>query len=165
MKTMRDGEGMGMEPFSFAGKTLLGHTGGSFNSGAWLAYFPEEKLALAYTTNAKIYPVKDVVSGVFDIYWNRPFQIPSFDGVDVSPDVLDQYVGVYVVPGTPRRVTISRDGGTLYFQPAGQSAVPIEATAQDKFTIAPAVFFEFDAAKGQMKIIRAGMEVLFTKDK
>ena len=58
MTTMRDGEGMGMEPFSFAGKTLYGHTGGSGSSGAWLAYFPEEKLALAYTTNAKIYAVQ-----------------------------------------------------------------------------------------------------------
>src|SRR5438477_12881996 len=84
MKTMRDGEGMGMEPFSFAGKTLYGHTGGSNSSGAWLAYYPEEKLALAYTTNGKIYTVSNIVSGVFDIYWNRPFQIPALDAFDVS---------------------------------------------------------------------------------
>ena len=50
MTTMRDNEGMGMEAFSFAGKTCYGHTGGSANSGAWLAYCPEEKLGLAYTT-------------------------------------------------------------------------------------------------------------------
>jgi D-alanyl-D-alanine carboxypeptidase len=43
MTTMRDGEGMGMGPFSFAGKTLYGHTGGSGSAGAWLAYYPEEK--------------------------------------------------------------------------------------------------------------------------
>jgi D-alanyl-D-alanine carboxypeptidase len=58
---------MGMEPFSFAGKTLYGHTGGSGGSGARLAYFPDEKLALAYTTNATIYEVRKIVSGVFDI--------------------------------------------------------------------------------------------------
>jgi len=58
MTTMRDNEGMGLESFSFAGKTLYGHTGGSNSSGAWLAYFPDEKLALGYTTNAKIYPVR-----------------------------------------------------------------------------------------------------------
>ena len=40
MTTMRDG--MGLEPFSFAGKTLYGHTGGSGSTGAWLAYYPEE---------------------------------------------------------------------------------------------------------------------------
>ena len=163
MMTMREDEGMGMEAFSFAGKTLYGHTGGSANSGAWLAYYPEEKLALAYTTNAKIYPVRDIVKGVFDIYWNQPFQIPTLDAFEVSPEVLERYVGVYAIPGTPARVTISRDGATLYFQPAGQSAVPIEATAENKFTIAPFVVFEFDAAKGELTITRAGQKRIFTK--
>jgi CubicO group peptidase (beta-lactamase class C family) len=163
MTTMRDEEGMGLVTFSFAGRTLYGNTGGSGSSGTWLAYFPEEKLALAYATNAKIYPVAKIVSGVFDIYWNRPFQIPSFDAVDVSTEVLDRYTGVYSVPGTPVKVTITRIGATLYFQPAGQSAVPIEATAEDKFKIDPFVVFEFDAAKGEMTITRAGQKRIFTK--
>jgi CubicO group peptidase (beta-lactamase class C family) len=64
MKTMKGGEGMGMEPFMFAGRTLYGHTGGSGSSGAWLAYYPEERLAFSYTTNAKIYPVSNIVNGV-----------------------------------------------------------------------------------------------------
>jgi len=161
--TMRDDEGMGMEPFSFAGKTLYGHTGGSSNSGAWLAYLPDERLALAYTTNAKIYPVRNIVAGILDIYWNRPFQIPSFDALEVKPEILERYTGVYSVPGTPVKVTITRDGGTLYLQPAGQSAVPIEATAEDKFKIDPFVVFEFDAAKGEMTITRAGQKRIFTK--
>jgi CubicO group peptidase (beta-lactamase class C family) len=165
MTTMRDGEGMGMEPFSSAGKTGYGHTGGSSSAGAWLAYYPEEKLALAYTTNMKIYPVPNIVSGVLDIYWNRPFQIPTFEAVEVSPDVLDRYVGVYSTPGAPMKLTITRRGNTLYFQPPGESAVPLEATAQDKFKIDPGVFFEFDAAKGQMTIKRPGGERVFTKDK
>ena len=165
MTTMRDGEGMGMEPFTFAGKTLYGHTGGSGSSGAWLAYSPDEKLALAYTTNAKIYPVKDIVTGVFDIYWNRPFQIPAFDAFEVSPEVLDRYVGVYSIPGAPAKVTVTRDGATLYFQPPGQSAAPLEATAESKFKIEPFVVFEFDAAKGEMTVIRAGQKRVFTKEK
>jgi CubicO group peptidase (beta-lactamase class C family) len=114
---MRDGEGMGMTTFSFDGKTLYGETGGSGSTGAWLAYFPEEKLALAYTTNAKIYPVSNIVSGAFDIYWNRPFEIPNLDALALSPDILDRYVGAYVIAGTPTRVTFSRDGQTLFFQP------------------------------------------------
>ena len=43
--------------------------------------------------------------------------------------------------------------------------MPLEATAQDKFKIDPGVFFEFDAAKGQMTIKRANGERVFTKDK
>jgi CubicO group peptidase (beta-lactamase class C family) len=111
MKTVRDGDGMGMEPFIFAGRTLYGHTGGSGSSGAWLAYDPEEKLALAYTTNAKIYAVGEIVTGVFEIYWNRPFQIPALNAFEVSPEVLDRYLGVYTIAGTPARMTVTRDGG------------------------------------------------------
>ena len=140
MKTIRDGEGLGMEPFTFAGKTFYGHTGGADNYGAWLAYLPEEKLAVAYTTNAKVYPVNDIVSGVVDIYYNKPFQIPAFESIAVSPEVLDKYVGVYSSPEAPVKFTITREGATLFVQPPGaQSAVPLEATAQDKFQIEGAV--------------------------
>ena len=67
----------------------------------------------------KIYPVAKIVSGVFDIYWNRPFEIPTFDAVEVSPEVLDRYVGVYSTPDAPVKLTITRRGTTLYFQPPG----------------------------------------------
>ena len=107
----------------------------------------------------------NIVSGVFDIYWNRLFQIPSLDAFDVSPEVLDRYVGVYSIAGTPAKVTFTRDGATLYFQPAGQSAAPLEATAENKFKIDPFVVFEFDIAKGQVTINRAGQARVFTKEK
>jgi CubicO group peptidase (beta-lactamase class C family) len=166
MSTMREDEGMGMEAFSFAGKTLYGHTGGSASSGAWLAYLPEERLAFAYTTNAKIYEVRKIVSGVFDIYWDRPFQIPALDGVTLSPEVLDRYVGVYTIPGTPAKMTVIRDGATLYIRAGPEpNGVPLEATAENKFKIDPGVVFEFDAAKGQLTIKRPQGERIFTKEK
>ena len=157
---------MGMGPFTFAGKTFYGHTGGADNYGAWLAYLPEEKLALAYTTNAKVYPVAKIVSGVFDIYYNNPFTIPSFDMIEVSPEVLDRYVGVYSTPGVSVKFTVTRDGATLFIQPDGQSAAPLEAMTQDKFGIESAgIVFEFDAAKNQMIQKRGGRERVFTKEK
>jgi D-alanyl-D-alanine carboxypeptidase len=162
MKTMRDGEGMGMEPFSFASRIQYGHTGGSNVSGSWLAYDPEEKLALAYTTNAKIYPVAEI-KGVFDIYWNRPFEIPSFDVLEISPEVLDQYVGVYVVAGTPAKITVTRKESVLYIQ-NGPSDIPLEATAVNKFKIDPGVSFEFDVAKKQLTIKRPQGERVFIKE-
>jgi D-alanyl-D-alanine carboxypeptidase len=165
MKTIRDGDGMGMEPFAFAGKTFYGHTGGGDNYGAWLAYLPEEKLAVAYTTNAKIYPVVNIVRGVVDIYYNRPFTIPPLESIAVNPDVLDRYVGVYTSPDAPAKATVTRDGSTLFFQPPGaSSAVPLEATAEDKFQIEGVAVFTFDAAKKQMTVKRRGGERVFTKE-
>jgi CubicO group peptidase (beta-lactamase class C family) len=166
MKTIRDGEGLGMTTFTFAGKTFYGETGGGDNRGAWLAYEPEEKLAVAYATNAKIYPVTNIVSGVVDIYYHRPFQIPALESIAVSPDVLDRYVGIYFTPDAPAKAKVTRDGSTLFFQPPGaSSAVPLEATAEDKFQIEGAAVFTFDAAKSQMTIKRRGGERVFTKEK
>lgn len=164
MKTMIDGEGMGMEPFTFAGKTLYGHTGGSSTSGAWLAYYPEEKLAMAYTTNAKIYSVKDIVNGVFDIYWNRPFEIPSFDVLKINPEILDQYTGVYTASGAPVKWIVTRKDSTLFIQQESGSAIPVEPIDENKFMITTGVTLEFDTAKKQMTIKRPQGERVFTKE-
>jgi len=170
MKAIKNGELSGMEHFAYAGKTFYGHTGGADNYGAWIMYQPEEKLAVAYTTNAKVYPVKDIMNGVMDIYFNKPFQIPAFESVAVSTEVLDKYVGIYSTADAPVKFTITREGTTLYAKPPGAgSAVPLEATAQDKFKLdngtAAGIVFEFDAAKNQMTIKRGGQERVFTKDK
>lgn len=167
MKTMRNDEGLGMMPFTFAGKAFYGHTGGGDNYGAWLSYEPEEKLVVAYTTNAKVYPVDNIVRGVINIYYNKPFTIPALESLAISPEVLDKYVGVYSSPEAPMKWTITRNGGTLFFQPPGApSAVALEATAPDKFQIEGAVVFEFDAAKNQLIVKRRnGAERVFTKEK
>jgi len=165
MTTLRDGEGLGMDSFAFAGKTFYGHTGGADNYGAWLAYLPEEKLAVAYTTNAKVYPVGNIVSGIVDIYYHKPFQIPPFKTIEVSTELLDKYVGVYSSADAPVKFTISREGSILYVKPGAESAAPLEAIASDKFQIEGAVIIEFDAAKKQMTLKRrGGGERIFTKD-
>ena len=165
MRTIRDGDemGMGMERYAFAGKTFYGHAGGGDNYGAWLAYLPEEKLAVAYATNAKVYPVENIVRGVVDIYYGKPFTIPALESVAVAPEVLDTYVGVYASPDAPAKATITRDGQTLFFKPPGaQSAVPLEATAENRFQIEGVAVIEFE--KGRMTVKRRGGERVFTKE-
>jgi CubicO group peptidase (beta-lactamase class C family) len=168
MRTIRDGDemGLGMERYKFAGKTFYGHAGGADNYGAWLAYLPEERLAVAYTTNAKVYPVENIVRGVIDVYYGKPFTVPALESVAVAPEVLDKYVGEYTNPDAAAKLTITRDGGTLFFKPPGAgSAVPLEATAETKFQIEGVVVIEFDVAKGRMTVKRRGGERVFTKEK
>ena len=166
MKTIKDGDGLGMTTFTFAGKTFYGESGGGDNYGAWLAYLPEEKLAVVYATNAKVYPVKEILAGVIDLYYDKPFEIPTFETIAVGPEVLDQYVGVYSSPDAPRKWTVKREGATLLAQPARENAAALEATAPGKFQLfGGAVTFEFDAAKGEMILKRAGRTITFTKDK
>ncbi len=166
MKTIRDGEGLGIVTFTFAGKTFYGHTGGGDNYGSWLMYQPEEKLAISFCTNAKVHPVKNIISGVTDIYYGKPFDIPSFESLAVSPEILDKYVGVYSSRSVPNKWTVTRDGGTLFARPGNEKdAVALEATADDKFQLfSGRVTFEFDANKKQMTVTRGPMPLVFTKD-
>jgi CubicO group peptidase (beta-lactamase class C family) len=166
MTTIRDGEGLGIVTFTFAGRTFYGNTGGGDNYGSWLAYEPEEQLAVAYATNAKVYPVANIVSGVVDIYYNRPFEIPALESIAVSPEILDKYVGVYSSPGGPNKWTVTRDGGTLLVQPGSEGAAALEATADDNFQLFNGrVTFEFEAAKNQMILKRGATPMIFTKEK
>jgi CubicO group peptidase (beta-lactamase class C family) len=166
MKMMRDDEGFGMVTFSFAGKTFYGNTGGGDNYGSWLAYQPEEKLAVAYAANAKVHPVRDIVSAVIDIYYGKPVEIPGLETIAVSPKVVDEYVGVYSNPDAPKKWTVTRDGATLFVQPGNESAAALEATAPDKFQLfGGRVVFEFDAGKKQMILKRGGQSIVFAKEK
>jgi D-alanyl-D-alanine carboxypeptidase len=166
MTTMKDDYGFGIGVDKFGDQAYYGHTGGAQSFGAWLAYLPEQKLAVAYTTNAKLYPVGKIISGVFDIYWNRPFEVPTFAALEISPEVLDRYVGTYVLAGTPARVTFIREGTTLLAQYPTGAPVRLEATAENKFKIdPPGVFFEFNPAKGEVTWKRGSAERIFTKEK
>lgn len=164
MKTQREDEGMGMVTFTWEGRTFYGETGGDGATGAWIAYLPEEKLAIAYATNAKVYSVAEVMKGIAAIYYHRPFEIPTFAKVEVSADTLDKYVGVYANP--PGRFTITRQGSTLYVQPASSSnAAPTEAKSETVFQITNGVTLEFNVEKGQMTLKRPQGERVFTKEK
>ena len=164
MKTQREGDGMGMVAFTWQGRTFFGESGGDATTGAWVAYLPEEKLALAYATNAKVYPVAEIMKGVTAIYYNRPFEIPTFEKVEVSPETLAKYVGVYVNP--PGRFTITHQGSTLFVQPASSATpAPTEAMSETVFQITKGVTLEFDVEKGQMTLKRPQGERVFTREK
>jgi hypothetical protein len=62
-------------------------------------------------------------------------------------------------------MVVVRDGGTLFIQPRGQTGVPLEAMAENKFRLDPMPEFEFDAEKGLMTITRGKEQRVFTKEK
>lgn len=165
MKTIRDDEGLGIVTFAFADKIFFGHTGGGDNYGTWLMHLPDENLTISYATNAKVYPVKDIIGGVVNICFNRPFEIPAFESLTVRPEILDKYVGVYSSPGAPRKWTITRDGGALMVQPGNEVPAAVEATADDTFQLFNGVVtIKFDAAKNQMTVKRGAIPRVFTKE-
>lgn len=158
--------GMGLSSVKLGDIPVYGVTGSMDGFRSALMYIPEEKLALAYTSNGANYSLQNILRGAIDIYQNKPFEIPSFESVAVSAEILDKYAGTYSSPGAPLKVTISREGTTLQAHPAGESAFALEATATDKFkSETRRLTLEFDAAKNQMTLKRAGKETVFIKEK
>lgn len=79
MMQITDGFGLGMIKFPFHDKISYGHTGGIDGFHSILAWFPEEKLALAMCVNALSYPFNDILIGALSIAFDMPYTLPSFD--------------------------------------------------------------------------------------
>jgi D-alanyl-D-alanine carboxypeptidase len=70
--------GIGMSEQKLGGRTVYGHSGSTDGFSSTVFYLPEEKLAVAYTANAKVYSHGKIFTGILDIYQNKPFEIPAF---------------------------------------------------------------------------------------
>lgn len=72
---------IGMSDLPLVGKTFYGIAGSTDGFRSLLVYLPEEKLAVAYTSNGMVYSAKDILNGVLEIYQNKPFEIPTFESI------------------------------------------------------------------------------------
>jgi D-alanyl-D-alanine carboxypeptidase len=164
MTTVRNGYGMGFMEFEFEGKKALGYTGGIDGYESVAAYFPADSLAIAYCSNANVYPVKSIVIGALNIYYDKAYSIPDFKSIDLKAEQLKKYTGLYLSSETPLRIKISKEKGGLVAQPVGYSPYSLEAIASDKFKNDEAsVVIEFDPQKKAMKLKRGDLNYYFVK--
>jgi len=164
MKTVKDNYGMAMFAIPFYDKKGYGHSGGIDGFTSLLIYFPQEKLAIAYTSNGVHYSTNDVILGALSIYFNRPFTIPEFKTITLSTADLDKYVGEYSSTQINLKIAITKQNTTLYGQATGQRTFPLEAKGSDKFTYTTVgVTIQFDPAKNSFSLTQGGHTYLFTK--
>jgi CubicO group peptidase (beta-lactamase class C family) len=71
--------GMGLSEQTLGSRTIYGYSGSTDGFRSTIVYQPEEKLAVAYTANARVYSITSILNGIFDIYDNKPFEIPTFE--------------------------------------------------------------------------------------
>lgn len=165
MKTMRDGYGMGLLQLPFGTNISYGHTGGIDGFVSVFGYFPGDKTVFAATSNGTATNTNTVYITLLSAAFNVPYIIPTFNTYAVSPAELEQYVGVYVSPQIPLKITIAKDGANLTGQATGQPAFPLAATAKDQFNFEPAgVVLEFTPASKQMVLKQGGGVYTFTKE-
>ncbi len=163
MKTLTDGIGRGLFQFPFESRKAYGHNGGIDGFLSSVAYFADDDLAIAYCTNGAVYPMNDILIGALSICFDRPYRIPAFEKVEVTPEDLAALAGQYSSKNIPLKITLSVKDGTLIGQATGQPPFPLEATAKDTFRFEPAgVVMEFDRPNKSFALKQGGMTFFYT---
>jgi len=152
METMVDGYGMGMFPFEFGPHKGFGHNGKTEGFASSLTYYPEDKLAIAYCTNGEVYHKAKILDGVLSIYFNKSYTTPTFQPVNLSDAVLDQYTGTYTSGPSGIKVICTHDGDHLQLETRGQ-LMKLEALGNNEFfNKGFGFFFEFDPSGKKLTI-------------
>lgn len=107
-------------------KTIYSHLGGIDAFSANLVYFPEERVAIAIALNGQNYPMGRLFWLLADGTYGLPAQVPAFQGLELPPESLPRYEGVYTFPQIGMDIAVTRDGTQLKAQATGQDAFPIE---------------------------------------
>lgn len=134
MTTMKDGFGLGLFKIPFYEKSAFGHNGGIDGFVSSLAYFPEEKVALAFCSNGMNYSMNDILIGILSFYFGKPYSIPTFkENIAFTADKLSAYEGEYTSEQIPIAISVKRDGDKLTGQGTGQPVFPLEAVSETEF--------------------------------
>lgn len=164
MNTFEGKFGFGIFKVPFYDKTGFGHTGGIDGFSSMLSYIPEEKLAIALTSNGSIYSNNNIAIAALSSFFNKPFAVPDFKELLLKTEELDQYLGEYSSPSFPLKITITKEKTTLIAQATGQSSFPLMATAKDKFEFEAAkIVLEFKVSENQMTIIQNDRKNVLTR--
>nr|WP_315159127.1 serine hydrolase domain-containing protein [uncultured Flavobacterium sp.] len=165
MKTINENYGMGIFEYPYFDKKCYGHPGGIDAFQSFLNYLPEEKLSIAISSNGLMYSNNDVVLCALTCYFNTPFKLPTFNFVELKPEMLDLYLGQYASQQIPLKIAISRKENKLFGQATGQPEFPLMATATNTFIFEQAgLILEFDSTKKQMVLKQSGRDFMFTKE-
>jgi CubicO group peptidase (beta-lactamase class C family) len=165
MRTMNEKFGLGVFEFTYLDKKGYGHTGGIDGFQSVVNYFPEEKLAIAIISNGTIYPNRSILLCAESSYFNKPFEMPTFENIEINSEVLNSYVGQYASSQIPLKITITKQENKLFAQATGQSAFPLEASNSNSFKFEQAgIVLEFNSLKNEMTLKQGGKEFIFTKE-
>jgi len=133
MTSINDGYGSGTFKIPFYERTAYGHNGGIDGFSSSLAYFPDDKVAIAFCSNGLNYTMNDILIGLLSCYFDKPYKIPDFKTVTLPDDKLSAYEGEYTSEQLPLVITVKQNGGKLTAQATGQPAFPLEAISETEF--------------------------------
>lgn len=135
LKTMiqiQDKYGMGIFELPFYDKKGFVHRGQIDSFSSLLSYFPDEKLAIAITTNGAIYDKKKILTAALSNYFNKPNSINFEPYTPVQSD-LEKISGIYKSSDNQEEITITISNKRLFANFSNQSLFLLEPVSKDKF--------------------------------
>ena len=165
MKNFVDDYGYGLLKVPFDKHWGFGHTGGIDKFSSALFYFPDLKVAVAFSTNQSDMDTNEISIKMIETAMGKDFEIPSFKTMEIPENELQKYVGTYSSPDIPLKINIFIKDKKLMAQATGQGSFPLEATSNTRFKFDTAgIVVEFFPAKNQFIIMQGGTKNTFTKE-
>src|SRR5690606_37292233 len=164
MTSFTNDYGLGLFEIPFYNKKGWGHTGGIDGFSSIWAYFPNENVSVALTSNGTNYSNNNIVIAALSAVFNQEFEIPEF--ASSNADVAPGYHGTFSNSQIGLDIQITENEGQYIAQATGQFPFPLEKV--DEFT------FKFDLGGIQLKfsedlksfmLLQGGGEFLFEKIK
>ena len=135
MKEIKSGLGHGLIPVPFYGKTAYGHNGkiDNFESSAY--HFKADDMSISVLANGLTIGFNDIMVGMLSIYFNRDFDLPSFDQkpIELSAESLKKYAGLFSSDALPIQIVINAENGNITAQATGQAAFPLTPYSHREF--------------------------------
>ncbi|SDI57693.1 D-alanyl-D-alanine carboxypeptidase [Chryseobacterium taeanense] len=165
MKHFIDDYGYGLLKVPFDKHWGFGHTGGIDKFSSALFYFPDLKVAVAFSTNQSDMDTNEISIKMIETAIGKDFEIPSFKTMEIPENELQKYAGTYSSPDIPLKINIFIKDKKLMAQATGQGAFPLEATSNTRFKFDTAgIVVEFFPAKNQFIIMQGGTKNTFAKE-
>jgi D-alanyl-D-alanine carboxypeptidase len=132
MTQIQDKYGMGIFELPFYDKKGFMNRGSIDSFGSVICYFPDEKLAIAITSNGAVYDKKKVLIAALSNYFNKPYKI-IFEPFKPNPEDLEKYLGDYTSLSYPRTIAITKNNANVLANFSDESVLSVEPVEKNKF--------------------------------
>ena len=125
-------------------RTAYQHLGGIDAFQSSLTFLPDQNAAIAIVFNGQNYPMGKVFYAIVDGLAGRDVAVPSFTPVELPPQTLARYEGVYAFPEIGMTITVRQSGKHLSAQASGQEPFALDPIAEAMFSHPPSgILIEF----------------------
>ena len=165
MTKLQEGVGLGIFRIPFYDRQAYGHGGNIDAFQSTFGFFPKDGVSFSLISNASAVVNNDVTIAVLSAVFGKPFNLPDYRVVELTPKEREVYTGVYSSVSLPMRITVSVKGDRLMAQATGQASFALTPHGDHRFSNeATGIDMVFTPAKGEMTLSQAGARYLFKRE-